>query len=189
MQNLFIQLGKPIGILIICALFLRTFVSNRYTDTYNLYFFIYWWSFKSIIYFYEKNGKNYISNIFRWYKEDFTENGTVLDFINKYRTNYPVEKMCKSLRVSKNAYYNWLKNKETVKLETAKDLLKKRIRILKVNHYRIVCKVPIYDTFLTTTKIHIYMWESWHLRTSLCDWIMHRDRPSKKTFTSFFSHV
>lgn len=35
---------------------------------------------------YEKNGKNYISNIFRWYKEDFTENGTVLDFINKYRT-------------------------------------------------------------------------------------------------------
>ena len=35
---------------------------------------------------YEKNGKNYISNIFKWYKGDFTKNGTVLDFINEYRT-------------------------------------------------------------------------------------------------------
>jgi hypothetical protein len=34
---------------------------------------------------YEKNGKNYISSIFKWYKEDFTEKGTVIDFINKYR--------------------------------------------------------------------------------------------------------
>ena len=35
---------------------------------------------------YEKNGKNYISNIFKWYKNDFTEKGTVIDFINEYRT-------------------------------------------------------------------------------------------------------
>ncbi|MFK7771178.1 MAG: DUF547 domain-containing protein, partial [Saprospiraceae bacterium] len=35
---------------------------------------------------YEKNGKNYISNIFKWYKSDFTEKGTVIDFINEYRT-------------------------------------------------------------------------------------------------------
>ncbi len=35
---------------------------------------------------YEKNGKNYISNIFKWYKGDFTERGTVIDFINEYRT-------------------------------------------------------------------------------------------------------
>jgi len=34
---------------------------------------------------YEKNGKNYISNIFKWYKGDFTENGSVIDFINEYR--------------------------------------------------------------------------------------------------------
>ncbi len=35
---------------------------------------------------YEKNGKNYISNIFKWYKSDFTEKGSVVDFINQYRT-------------------------------------------------------------------------------------------------------
>jgi hypothetical protein len=34
---------------------------------------------------YEKNGKNYISNIFKWYKGDFTKNGSVIDFINEYR--------------------------------------------------------------------------------------------------------
>lgn len=35
---------------------------------------------------YEKNGKNYISNIFKWYKKDFTNKGSVIDFINQYRT-------------------------------------------------------------------------------------------------------
>jgi putative transposase len=35
-----------------------------------------------------------------------------------------------SMRLSKNAYYNWLKNKEAVKLETPTDILKKRIRAL-----------------------------------------------------------
>ncbi len=35
---------------------------------------------------YERNGKNYISNIFKWYKGDFTEKGSVVDFINGYRT-------------------------------------------------------------------------------------------------------
>lgn len=34
---------------------------------------------------YKKNGKNYISNIFKWYKSDFTEKGSVIDFINQYR--------------------------------------------------------------------------------------------------------
>lgn len=32
------------------------------------------------------NKNIYISKIFDWYKEDFTQNGTVIDFINKYRT-------------------------------------------------------------------------------------------------------
>lgn len=34
---------------------------------------------------YVKNEKNYISKIFQWYKSDFTEKGTVIDFINEYR--------------------------------------------------------------------------------------------------------
>ena len=38
--------------------------------------------------------------------------------------------MCKSMRVSKNAYYHWLKTKDLTKTETAKEFLKKRIREL-----------------------------------------------------------
>jgi hypothetical protein len=43
---------------------------------------------------------------------------------------YPVEKMCKSMRVSKNAHYHWSKNKDIVVLKTARAVLKERIKII-----------------------------------------------------------
>ena len=38
--------------------------------------------------------------------------------------------MCKCMRVSKNAYYHWLKNKDSIVVETAKSILKRRIKII-----------------------------------------------------------
>jgi len=43
---------------------------------------------------------------------------------------YPVEKMCKSMRVSKNAYYHWLKNKKVTVIKTPTVHLKERIKII-----------------------------------------------------------
>ncbi len=38
--------------------------------------------------------------------------------------------MCKCMKVSKNAYYHWLKNKDLVNIKTVKILLKERIKII-----------------------------------------------------------
>ena len=38
--------------------------------------------------------------------------------------------MCRSMKVSKNAYYHWIKNKDIVVLKTATALLKERIKII-----------------------------------------------------------
>jgi putative transposase len=43
---------------------------------------------------------------------------------------FPVEKMCYCLKVSKNAYYHWLKVKDTPMLETTTTFLKARILAL-----------------------------------------------------------
>ena len=43
---------------------------------------------------------------------------------------YPVEKMCKSMKVSKNAYYHWLKNKDLLFCKTPRTLLKERVKVL-----------------------------------------------------------
>ncbi|MDW5289164.1 IS3 family transposase [Formosa sp. PL04] len=43
---------------------------------------------------------------------------------------YPVEKMCKSMKVSKNAYYHWLKNKDIIILKTPTTHLKERIKFI-----------------------------------------------------------
>ncbi|MFT6948726.1 MAG: putative transposase, partial [Vicingaceae bacterium] len=40
---------------------------------------------------------------------------------------FPVEKMCYCLKVSKNSYYNWLKNKDIPIKETMTTFLKGRI--------------------------------------------------------------
>ena len=38
--------------------------------------------------------------------------------------------MCKCMRVSKNAYYHWFKNKDSIVIETTKNRLKKRIKVI-----------------------------------------------------------
>jgi transposase InsO family protein len=50
------------------------------------------------------------------------------NFILNNGDKYPVEKMCLCMKVSKNAYYNWFKQKDRVILETPKTRLLKRIR-------------------------------------------------------------
>ncbi|MFL0076378.1 IS3 family transposase [Tenacibaculum maritimum] len=49
-------------------------------------------------------------------------------FILKNVSVYPVEKMCKCMKVSKNAYYYWLKHKDVIKILPSKVLLKERIK-------------------------------------------------------------
>jgi transposase InsO family protein len=51
-------------------------------------------------------------------------------FILRNEYNYPVEKMCKYMKVSKNAYYHWCKNKNTMNTKTNKMLLKERIKFI-----------------------------------------------------------
>ena len=38
--------------------------------------------------------------------------------------------MCKCMMISKNAYYHWLKNKNSVAVETTKSHLKKRVKVI-----------------------------------------------------------
>ena len=51
-------------------------------------------------------------------------------FILRNEDNYPVEKMCKSMKVSKNAYYHWVRSKDIIILETPKMKLMERIKII-----------------------------------------------------------
>ena len=48
----------------------------------------------------------------------------------KNEDKYPVEKMCKCMKVSKNAYYNWLKYKGMLKIKPSKIILKVRIKLI-----------------------------------------------------------
>jgi len=50
------------------------------------------------------------------------------NFILRNEANYPVEKMCRCMKVSKNAYYHWVKIKDVIVLDTAKEKLKERIK-------------------------------------------------------------
>jgi len=43
---------------------------------------------------------------------------------------YPVEKMCKSMKVSKNAYYHWFKSKNIALSQTPTTYLKERIKFI-----------------------------------------------------------
>jgi putative transposase len=52
------------------------------------------------------------------------------NFILSNEANYPVEKMCLCMKVSKNSYYHWIRFKDVVKLETSKEKLKQRIRLV-----------------------------------------------------------
>jgi putative transposase len=52
------------------------------------------------------------------------------NFILRNEDNYPVEKMCKLMRVSKSAYYHWNNTEFLVKKKTPKMYLKERIKIV-----------------------------------------------------------
>jgi len=49
-------------------------------------------------------------------------------FIERNKNDYPVEKMCKCMRVSKSGYYHWKNKEQTPKTVTNRMLLKERIR-------------------------------------------------------------
>ena len=51
-------------------------------------------------------------------------------FILRNEDTYPVGKMCECMKVSKNSYYHWYKNKDLVVLKTAKNHLKERIKVI-----------------------------------------------------------
>lgn len=51
-------------------------------------------------------------------------------FILNHRNDYTVEKMCSCLKVSKNAYYHWLKAKDVTKEKASKLHLKARILLI-----------------------------------------------------------
>jgi putative transposase len=48
----------------------------------------------------------------------------------KNEEDYTVEKMCKCMKASKNAYYNWIKNKDVPKVCLSKLHLKEQIRLI-----------------------------------------------------------
>jgi putative transposase len=50
------------------------------------------------------------------------------EFILRNENTYSVEKMCKCMEVSKNAYYYWFKNKNLNKTKPSKIMLKERIK-------------------------------------------------------------
>ena len=50
-------------------------------------------------------------------------------FILNNEDIYPVEKMCKQMRVSKNSFYSWMKNKDIAKIKASKCLLMERVKI------------------------------------------------------------
>ena len=52
---------------------------------------------------------------------------------------YPVEKMCKTMKVSKNAYYHWFKNKDVIVSKTAKIFINKKSSLFlsKIDRYMV----------------------------------------------------
>lgn len=51
-------------------------------------------------------------------------------FILNNTNNYPVERMCKYMKVSKNAYYHWMKSKDEIKEKSGRTFLKERIKAI-----------------------------------------------------------
>mgnify|MGYP001814050639 CR=1 FL=1 len=54
----------------------------------------------------------------------------IYKFILRNEDSYSVEKMCRCMKVSKNAYYHWVKSKDIIVLETPKMKLKERIKVI-----------------------------------------------------------
>lgn len=73
--------------------------------------------------------------------------------------------MCKCMKVSKNAYYYWIKNKDFLKIKTSKILLKERIKIIFENsreiygRYRIQKMLERENLFYSCSYIGLLMKE------------------------------
>jgi len=52
------------------------------------------------------------------------------NFILMNDLNYPVEWMCRSMKVSKNAYYNWRRHQDIVFMSSPTSKLKSRIKVI-----------------------------------------------------------
>ncbi|QLE00935.1 IS3 family transposase [Galbibacter sp. BG1] len=61
-------------------------------------------------------------------KHLFQERQVIYGFIKDHRGRFPVGKMCKCMRVSKNAYYTWLRAGQGCRPNSGLDGLKERIR-------------------------------------------------------------
>ncbi|WP_085951520.1 IS3 family transposase [Cellulophaga algicola] len=89
----------------------------------------------------------------------------IYQFILKNVDIYPVEKVCKSMKVSKNSYYHWLKNKDVVVSKTATAFLKERIKIIFeqsreiYGSYRIKKKLEREGLFYSRSYIGLLMKE------------------------------
>jgi len=70
-------------------------------------------------------------------KHLFQERQIRYNFILSNVNSYPVEKMCKYMKVSKNAYYHWFRNKDSPYFNASKTLLKDRIKTIFNNNKQI----------------------------------------------------
>jgi hypothetical protein len=60
----------------------------------------------------------------------FHERPIRYQFILENTDIFSIEKMCRSVIVSKNAYYHWLKAKDSIVVETTRIYLKKRMKAI-----------------------------------------------------------
>ena len=86
-------------------------------------------------------------------------------FILKNEQQYPVEKMCKCMKVSKSSYYHWIKQKDVIKTKSSKLFLKERIKVLFeqsreiYGSYRIQKKLEREELFYSRSYIGFLMKE------------------------------
>jgi len=100
---------------------------------------------------YQKDGKNYLSEIFKWYTQDFTMGGTkVVEYINKYRNeDLPVSQ--------KTAYYSydWSLNETNVAIATSDQLETKMKEDVKASEIKSEIKDHEKTSFNETEEIKI----------------------------------
>ena len=103
---------------------------------------------------YEKNGKNYISNIFKWYKSDFTEKGSVIDFINGYRT----QKLNTENRTI-HYPYDWVLNDLSIKT-----ILENQVPNLNINNSFIQTYTP--SSLLKKNQLEVQLYNNMYTQTA-----------------------
>ncbi|WP_416221584.1 IS3 family transposase [Rhodohalobacter sp.] len=70
------------------------------------------------------------------------------DFIESHRHLFPVEKMCKVLKVSRNAYYYWRRRSSATTPESRKQILKRKIKTVFDENRQ------IYGSYKITKELH-----------------------------------